>query len=67
MSATTAAIAAPTTPKYGHLFFEGLWRMSGIQAVAFLVIGTVVAGFGPGVGASPSRSRRTTPGTALGS
>ena len=53
MSATTAAIAAPTTPKYGHLFFEGLWRMSGIQAVAFLVIGSVVAGFGPGVGASP--------------
>ncbi len=53
VSATTTAIAAPTTPKYGHLFFEGLWRMSGIQAVAFLVIGSVVAGFGPGVGASP--------------
>ncbi len=53
MTATTAAMTATTTtPKYGHLFFERLWRMSGIQSVLFLVIGSVVAGFGPGVGAS---------------
>ena len=52
MTATTAATTATTTSKYGRLFFERLWRMSGIQAVAFLVIGSVVAGFGPGVGAS---------------
>ena len=50
---TTAAPAAATTPKYGRLFFEKLWRMSGVQAVLFLVIGSVVAGFGPGIGASP--------------
>ncbi len=53
MTATTAAMTATTTTsKYGHLFFERLWRMSGIQSVLFLVIGSVVAGFGPGVGAS---------------
>ena len=55
MTATTAAVTATTTTtttKHGHLFFENLWRMSGIQAVLFIVIGSVVAGFGPGVGAS---------------
>lgn len=51
MTATTAAVPA-TTSKYGRSFFENLWRMSGVQAVAFLVIGSVVAGFGPGIGAS---------------
>lgn len=51
-STTTAASAATTTPRYGRAFFETLWRMSGIQAVLFLVIGAVVAGFGPGIGAS---------------
>lgn len=49
---TTAATAAITTPKYGRLFFERLWRGSGIQAVLFLVVGALVAGFGPGIGAS---------------
>jgi len=52
MTASTAALAA-STPKYGRLFFENLWRMSGVQAVAFFVVGTLVAGFGPGTGASP--------------
>jgi hypothetical protein len=52
MTATTAAATAQTTSKYGRLFFERLWRMSGIQAVLFIIIGSVVAGFGPGVGAS---------------
>lgn len=51
MTATTAAMAA-STEKYGRLFFEHLWRGAGIQAVAFIVIGALVAGFGPGIGAS---------------
>jgi len=53
--ATTAAVTTATSsaePKYGAKFFEGLWRSSGVQGVAFLVVGTVLAGFGPGVGAS---------------
>jgi hypothetical protein len=57
MSATTGAVTTATTTttgeKFGRLFFENLWRMSGVQAVAFIVIGSVIAGFGPGVGASP--------------
>ena len=53
MSATTAVVTTATSEgKYGRLFFENLWRMSGVQAVAFLIIGSVVAGFGPGIGAS---------------
>jgi hypothetical protein len=52
MTATTTAVAASATPKYGHLFFERLWRSSGMQGVAFIVIGSLIAGFGPGVGAS---------------
>ena len=53
MTATaTVTTTANTTPKYGGLFFEGLWRSAGIQGVAFLVIGAIVAGFGPGIGAS---------------
>jgi hypothetical protein len=52
MTATTAAAAATATPKYGRAFFEGLWRSAGIQGVGFLVIGAIVAGFGPGIDAS---------------
>jgi hypothetical protein len=53
MTATaTAATTATTTPKFGRLFFERLWRSAGIQGVAFLVVGAIVAGFGPGIDAS---------------
>jgi hypothetical protein len=52
MTATTAAATTATTPKFGRLFFERLWRSAGIQGVAFLVVGALVAGFGPGVDAS---------------
>jgi hypothetical protein len=53
MSATTTVVTTATSEgKYGRLFFENLWRMSGVQAVGFLVIGSLVAGFGPGIGAS---------------
>jgi hypothetical protein len=50
---TTATASAKASPKYGHLFFEHLWRSSGIQGVAFIVVGALLAGFGPQVGASP--------------
>lgn len=47
MSATTAAAAASTTPKYGAAFFEKLWRGAGVQAVAFAVIAAVIYNFQP--------------------
>jgi len=53
MAATTsAATTATATPRFGRRFFEGLWRSAGIQGVAFLVVGAIVAGFGPASDAS---------------
>jgi hypothetical protein len=53
MTATTAAVTtASTTSKYGRAFFEHLWRSSGIQGVAFLVVGAILAGIGPEIGTS---------------
>jgi hypothetical protein len=55
MTATTAAVTtASTTPKFGRAFFEHLWRSSGIQGVAFIVVGAIVAGFGPGLASAES-------------
>jgi hypothetical protein len=50
---TTASATAKSSPKFGRAFFENLWRSSGIQGVAFLVVGAILAGVGPSIAASP--------------
>jgi len=54
MTALTAAATTASTPKYGRAFFEHLWRSGGIQGVAFIVVGAIVAGFGPGLASASS-------------
>ena len=48
MSASTAAMTSSTTTRG---FWEGLWRKSGINFVAFAIIAYVIYGYQPQVGA----------------
>src|SRR3954454_13263307 len=47
-TATTSSISVYTTP----VFWERLWRMSGINFVVFFIIAYVIYGYQPHVGAS---------------
>src|SRR5256712_9311520 len=49
MSASTTATTSSTSTRG---FWEGLWRMSGINFVVFAIIAWVIYGYQPGVGAS---------------
>lgn len=51
MNASTAAMASSPS-KYTHVFWERLWRMSGINFIAFFIIAYLVYGSQPLVGAS---------------
>jgi succinate dehydrogenase/fumarate reductase cytochrome b subunit len=52
MSASTTVLTASTSVNPAGLFWERLWRMSGINFVVFFVIGYVIYGDQPKVGAS---------------
>jgi len=51
MSASTTATASSTSVNTTRVFWERLWRMSGINFVAFAIIAYVIYGFQPQVGA----------------
>ena len=59
MNASTTGMAggmpvasASTSPYTTPVFWERLWRLSGINFVVFFIIGVVICGLQPGVGAS---------------
>jgi hypothetical protein len=52
MSASTTAVTTPASAN-ARVFWERLWRTSGIQFVVFFIIAYVIYGFQPQVGASP--------------
>src|SRR2546425_3482802 len=52
MSASTTATASSTSVNTTRVFWERLWRMSGINFVAFVIIASVIYGSQPQVGAS---------------
>ncbi len=52
MSTVTAATSAAGSVDNGRLFWERLWRQSGISFVALLLVGYFVRGQQPGVGAT---------------
>jgi len=52
MSASTTATASSTSVNTTRVFWERLWRMSGINFVAFAIIAYVIYGYQPQVGAS---------------
>ena len=52
MSASTTAMASSTSVYTTRGFWERLWRMSGINFVAFVIIAYVIYGYQPQVGAS---------------
>jgi len=52
MSAANIATNSPTTGYFNHRFWERLWRQSGVNFVAFLVIAYFIYGVQPQVGAS---------------
>src|SRR3989454_11541027 len=51
MSASPTATASSTNVNTTRVFWERLWRMSGINFVAFAIIAYVIYGFQPQVGA----------------
>ena len=52
MSASTTAKTSSTSVYTTPLFWERLWRQSGIHFVVFFIIAYVIYGYQPGVGAS---------------
>ena len=52
MSASTAATSSSTNAYTTPAFWERLWRSSGIQAVGLFIIGYVIYGSQPQIGAS---------------
>src|SRR3979409_492756 len=52
MSASTIAKTSSTSAYTTSVFWERLWRMSGINFVVFLIIAYVIYGYQPQVGAS---------------
>lgn len=52
MSASTTAVTSSTSVN-SPIFWERLWRMSGINFVVFFIIAYVIYGYQPHVGASP--------------
>jgi len=54
MTASTVVVAAAAGPKYGHLYWERIWRMNGIAFVALSVVVFLIYGIQPGIGASQS-------------
>ena len=52
MSASTTAMTSSTSVYTTRGFWERLWRMSGINFVAFVIIAYVIYGYQPQVGAS---------------
>jgi succinate dehydrogenase/fumarate reductase cytochrome b subunit len=51
MSASTAATPSSTSAYNSPVFWERLWRMSGINFVAFFIVAYVIYGFQPLIGA----------------
>ena len=51
MTASTTAMASSTSVYNAPAFWERLWRMSGINFVAFVIIAYVIYGYQPQVGA----------------
>jgi hypothetical protein len=51
MSVPTAATTSSTSVNTARVFWEGLWRMSGINFVVFFIIASVLYGHPPQVGA----------------
>jgi hypothetical protein len=52
MSASTAAMTSSTSVNAPRVFWERLWRQSGINCVLFFIIASVIYGHQPQVGAS---------------
>ena len=52
MSASTTDTASSTSVYITPMFWERLWRSSGIQSVGLFIIAYVIYGFQPQVGAS---------------
>ena len=52
MIASTTAMTSSTSVNTWRVFFERLWRTSGLQFVAFFIITSVIYGYQPRVGAS---------------
>ena len=52
MSASTAAMASSTSAYATPAFWERLWRAAGVQSLGLFVIGYVIYGYQPRVGAS---------------
>jgi hypothetical protein len=52
MSASTTAMASSTSAYTTPAFWERLWRTAGIQSVGLLIIGYVIYGYQPHIGAS---------------
>ena len=51
MSTSTTVTTSPNDAKYGRMFWERLWRSSGIQSVGLVIIAYVVYGYQPQIGA----------------
>src|ERR1700756_3187882 len=51
MSASTTAMTS-STGRYGNVFWERLWRTSGLQSLACFIIAYILYGSQPQVGAS---------------
>ena len=52
MSASTTVMTASTSMDTPSLFWERVWRTSGLQFVGFFIIASVIYGYQPQVGAS---------------
>src|SRR5688572_18538532 len=52
MSASSAATASSTSASNPRVFWERLWRQSGINFILFFIVAYVLYGFHPQVGAS---------------
>ncbi|MBV9990565.1 MAG: hypothetical protein JOZ72_04655 [Alphaproteobacteria bacterium] len=50
---SASSTVAASTPRYGHAFWERLWRSAGIQSVGLFVVAYVLCGMVPPVGAPP--------------
>ena len=52
MSASTTAVTSSTSAYTTPAFWERLWRTAGIQSVGLFIIGYVIYGYQPHIGAS---------------
>jgi hypothetical protein len=57
MSTPTTTMSVPTSVYGTGVFWERLWRMSGINFVAFFIIAYVIYGHQPQIGASRRHTR----------